>query len=64
MKKKIITILLIITCVMFMSPINTKALDVNSVNISSSHRVAVSPDFYKILDCISKNVEKSSQRIR
>lgn len=39
-------------------------LDVNSVNISSSHRVAVSPDFYKILDCISKNVEKSSQRIR
>lgn len=33
MKKKIITILLIITCVMFMSPINTKALDVNSVNI-------------------------------
>ncbi len=33
MKRKIITILLIITCVMFMSPINTKALDVNNVNI-------------------------------
>lgn len=33
MKKTIITILLIITCVMFVSPVNTKALEVNNVNI-------------------------------
>lgn len=33
MKKAIITILLIITCVMFVSPVNTKALEVNNVNI-------------------------------
>ena len=33
MKKGIITLLLIVTCVMFISPINTNALEVNSVGI-------------------------------
>lgn len=33
MKKRIITILLVITCVMFISPINTNALGLNSVDI-------------------------------
>lgn len=33
MKKGIITLLLIVTCVMFISPINTNALEVNSVSI-------------------------------
>jgi len=33
MKKGIITFLLIITCVMFISPINTNALESNSINI-------------------------------
>lgn len=33
MKKGIITLLLIVTCVMFISPINANALEVNSVSI-------------------------------
>ena len=33
MKKGIITLLLIVTCVMFISPINANALEVNSVGI-------------------------------
>ena len=33
MKKGIITFLLIVTCIMFISPINTRALEVNSINI-------------------------------
>ena len=33
MKKAIITILLIITCVMFVSPVNTMALENNNINI-------------------------------
>lgn len=33
MKKAIITILLVITCVMFVSPVNTKALENNNINI-------------------------------
>ena len=33
MKKGIITFLLIVTCVMFISPINTKALETNNINI-------------------------------
>ena len=33
MKKTIITILLIITCVMFVSPVNTMALENNNINI-------------------------------
>ena len=33
MKKTIITILLVITSVMFISPINAKALEVNNINI-------------------------------
>ena len=33
MKKKIITFLLIITCIMFISPINTRALEVSNTNM-------------------------------
>lgn len=32
MKKGLITILLVITCIMFVSPINTKALEINGIN--------------------------------
>ena len=39
-------------------------LDVDSINLSSSHMITTSKDFYKILDSINENVEKPFQRTR
>ena len=50
MKKGIITILLIITSVMFMSPINTKALSIDSAISSVSESVYVLKDMDDIID--------------